>query len=93
MAIQLLEIGTQTEQLAACRLALLLGVFTEDNRIAEFLKVARSLLQIDSAILAFQDEPYIWYSSAAGCQPFLANEGASLAAYFDGAGCIDALPM
>ena len=91
MAIQLLEIGTQTEQLAACRLALLLGVFTEDNRIAEFLKVARSLLQIDSAILAFQDEPYIWYSSAAGCQPFLAHEGASLAAYFDGADCIDAL--
>lgn len=91
MAIQLLEIGTQTEQLAACRLALLLGVFTEDNRIAEFLKVARGLLQIDSAILAFQDEPYVWHSSAAGCKPFLAHGDAGWAAYFDGADCIDAL--
>lgn len=90
MAIKLLEIGAQTEQLAACRLALLMGVFTEDNRVAEFLKFSRSLLQTDNAILVFQDEPYIWFSNADGCKPFLANDDAGLAAYFDDAGCIDA---
>lgn len=39
-----------------------MGVFTEDNRVAEFLKFSRSMLQIDNAILVFQDEPYIWFS-------------------------------
>ena len=91
MAIQLLEIGTQTEQLASCRLALLMGVFTEDNRVAEFLKFSRSMLQIDNGILVFQDEPYIWFSSAKGCKPFLAHEEANLVAYFDGADCLDIL--
>ncbi len=89
MAIQLLEIGPQTEQLAACRLALLMGVFTEDNRVAEFLKFSRSLLQAENAVLAFQDEPYIWYSSAAGCKPFLASDSANLHAYFNDSACID----
>lgn len=89
MAIQLLEIGTQTEQLAACRLALLMGVFTKDNRVAEFLKFSRSMLQADHAVLVFQNEPYIWFSSADGCKPFLASGQAQLEPYFEGADCID----
>ena len=38
MVLQLLEIGTQTELLASCRLSLLMGVYTDDNRIMDFLK-------------------------------------------------------
>lgn len=89
MAFELLEIGTQTEQLAACRLALLMGVYTEDNRVADFLKFSRGMLHAENAILAFHDEPYIWHSSAEGCKPFLAKKGVNLIPYFDGADCID----
>ncbi|WP_374664693.1 sensor histidine kinase [Acinetobacter sp.] len=89
MAIELLEIGTQTDQLAACRLALLMGVFTEDNRIADFLKFTRNMMQTENAILIFQDEPYIWFSSDAGCKPFLAHQQTNLVPYFAGADCID----
>lgn len=63
MELKLLEIGSQTEQLSACKLSLLMGVFTQENRIADFLKFARSMLQTDYAILAFKGEPYIWFSS------------------------------
>lgn len=89
MAIQLLEIGTQTEQLAACRLALLMGVFTDDNRVADFLKFSKSMLQVDNALLVFENEPYIWHSSAVGCKPFLARAETSLAVYFDDSDYID----
>jgi len=70
-------------------LALLMGVFTKDNRVAEFLKFSRSMLQADHAVLVFQNEPYIWFSSADGCKPFLASGQAQLEPYFEGADCID----
>lgn len=73
MELKLLEIGSETEQLSACKLSLLLGVFSADNRIADFLKFARSMLQTDYAILAFKGEPYIWFSSEQGCRPFLSE--------------------
>lgn len=73
MALQLLEIGTQTELLASCRLSLLMGVYTNDNRIMEFLKFARGILQTDSALLTFKNEPYIWYASDREFKAFLAE--------------------
>ena len=82
MELKLLEIGSETEQLSACKLSLLLGVFGQDNRIADFLKFARSMLQTDYAILAFKDEPYIWFSSDEGCRPFLSEADARVNAFF-----------
>ncbi len=73
MVLQLLEIGTQTELLASCRLSLLMGVYTEDNRIEDFLKFARGILQTDSALLTFKGEPYIWYASDHEVKAFLAK--------------------
>ena len=83
MELKLLEIGSQTEQLSACKLSLLMGVFTQENRIADFLKFARSMLQTDYAILAFKGEPYIWFSSDEGCKPFLAEADARVNRFFD----------
>ncbi len=57
MNIQLLEIGLQTEQLSACQISLLLGVFTSDNRIDRFLKTACKMLDAQIGFLAFHNEP------------------------------------
>ena len=84
MAINLLEIGAQTEQLGACRLSLLMGVYTDDNKIADFLKFARSILRMESAILAFKNEPYIWYGSDEGVKAFLADSNEQLERFFEG---------
>ena len=73
MKLELLEIGEQTEQLSACYLSLLLGVFTQDNRIAAFLKFARGMLQMDQAILVFREEPYGWYETNDECHAFVAQ--------------------
>lgn len=82
MVVKLLDIGAQTEQLAACRLSLLMGVYTDDNKIADFLKFARGILQMDSAILAFKDEPYIWYSSDREFKAFMAAADERLQEFF-----------
>ncbi|UIJ76256.1 MULTISPECIES: sensor histidine kinase [unclassified Acinetobacter] len=73
MALRLLDIGTQTELLTSCRLSLLMGVYTDDNRIAEFLKFARGIVQVDNAVLAFKNEPYIWYASEHIFKAFMAE--------------------
>ena len=59
MKMQLLEIGSATEQLSACKISLLLGVFTPDNRVEGFLKFARGILQTDSGILGFHKREYL----------------------------------
>lgn len=82
MELKLLEIGSETEQLSACKLSLLLGVFTQENRLADFLKFARNILQADSALLAFKDEPYTWFSSKEGCRPFLATSNQDMTQFF-----------
>ena len=51
MKIQLLEIGSETEQLSACRLSLLLGIAKPQNQISTYLKLARQLLAVDHAVL------------------------------------------
>lgn len=83
MTLELLEIG-EADQLSACKLSLLLGVFTPQNQIESFLKFARGLLQAESAILTFHHEPYIWYASVQGFKAFQAKKEANLSAYFLG---------
>ena len=83
MTLELLEIG-EADQLSACKLSLLLGVFTPHNQIESFLKFARRLLQAESAILTFHYEPYIWYASPLGFKAFHAKKEANLTMYFQG---------
>lgn len=89
MRLELLEIG-QADQLSACRLSLLLGVFTTDNKVEGFLKFARGILNSERAILAFHDEPYIWYSSSTGFKAFQAKRRAKLSSYFSGDAVLNA---
>ncbi len=60
MALTFLEIG-QADQLSACKLSLLLGVFTADNEIEGFLNLARHMLGAEKALLCFRNEPYFWH--------------------------------
>lgn len=91
MKLELLEVGAKTELLAACTRALLLGVFTEDNYVDQFLKDIRDLFEFDHAILVFYNEPYLWYSnkSKAVCSPYLVHQNVNLSRYFNGKHCID----
>ncbi len=50
------------EQLSECPTAILLDVFTPENEIKGFLKLAKGILQTENAILAFNDEPYFWFN-------------------------------
>lgn len=84
MNMQLLQIGSETEQLSACTLSLLLGVYTPNNQIQRFLKVNRQLLRAKHAILFFRDEPYIWFSTQNEFKAFQITPYAALSSYFQG---------
>ena len=62
MGLQVLE-AHQTDQLSACKLSLLLGVYTADNKIARFMRIARAILNVENAIFTFHNEPYKWIAS------------------------------
>jgi hypothetical protein len=81
--MQLLEIGSETEELSACQISLLLGVFTSDNRVDRFLKAVCKMLQVQKGLLAFHDEPYIWYSSCTCFKAFHAKKEANLISFFE----------
>lgn len=66
MELKLLEIGQNTEQLSSCRISLILGVYTSDNLLDTFCKVARKVLGAKTCIIGFHTEPYIWYSCPLG---------------------------
>lgn len=83
MKLELIEVD-QADQLSACKLSLLLGVFTPKNQVDGFLKFARNILSVDSAILAFHHEPYIWHSSQHGFKAFHAKKSVNLFQYFEG---------
>lgn len=89
MQLNLLEIG-QADLLSACPVALLLGVFTEDNNLERFLRLSRKMLNAKYAILAFEGEPYVWYSDQNGFKAFHANPKAQLLSYFNNTALIDA---
>lgn len=52
MKLELLD-SHQTEQLSACRLSLILGAYTPDNKIERYLKIVRAILNVENAFLAF----------------------------------------
>ena len=83
MKMQLLEIGSETEQLSACKISLLLGVFTATNQLERFLRFSRNMLGAEQAVLAFHHEPYIWYSSNHGFKAFCSPDETGLSSYFE----------
>ena len=91
MGIQLLDIGSDTEQLSACHLSLLLGVNSNDNKIKSFLKFARKILGAHAAILTFSNEPYSWYAGKHAFNAFQLPAAANFATHFEGEIAIDSL--
>ena len=91
MGIQLLDIGSDTEQLSACHLSLLLGVNSNDNKIKSFLKFARKILGAHAAILTFSNEPYSWYAGKHAFNAFQLPAEANFATHFEGNITIDVL--
>ena len=87
--MQLLEIGSETEQLSACKLSLLLGVFTANNQVESFLNLARKILGADEAVFAFHNEPYIWYASNQQFKAFTPLVDTNLSAYFSDQAFVD----
>ena len=80
-----LEKVTETDQLSACNLSLLLGVFTEDNKIERYLRLARGILNVKKAIFAFHHEPYVWLMEGKrDFTPIKANNTLNLNAMFAG---------
>ncbi len=80
-----LEKVTETDQLSACNLSLLLGVFTEDNKIERYLRVARGILNVKKAIFAFHHEPYVWLMEGKrDFTPIKANNTLNLSSMFAG---------
>jgi signal transduction histidine kinase len=60
MAIQLLELH-QADKLSACKISLSLGVTSEQNWLEQFLQFNRNLMQANTALLIFHQEPYLWH--------------------------------
>ena len=84
MRLELLETH-QVDQLSACPNALALGVFSHDNKIERFLKLARLLLDVEKAIFAFHHEPYMWIATPDyDFKPFLTVDDLALSHCFNG---------
>lgn len=83
MGLALLEIG-QADQLSACRLSLLLGVFTPHNQVEGFLNLARKMLSAEKALLFFHDEPYFWHAAPNQFHAVRAQPNTTLAPFFCG---------
>ena len=82
--MKLLKIGAETEKLAACKLSLLLGIYTQENRVANFLKIAANILQTERSFLAFSSEPYGWHFAQNLCSAFTLKNDVDIEAFFDG---------
>ncbi|RKG39484.1 sensor histidine kinase [Acinetobacter rongchengensis] len=83
MGLEFLE-AHQTDQLSACKLSLLLGVYTADNKIARFMRIARAILNVENAIFTFHNEPYKWIASeASDFQALLVQNKKNFAACFE----------
>jgi len=81
MELKLIDLA-QADQLDACKISLLMGVFTPKNLIHDFLNMTRAIMQSDTAILVMQDEPYIWHESAQGFKAFQSDHIFNLSHYF-----------
>lgn len=87
--MKLVEIGSEREQLSLCKLSLLLGVYTQENRIADFLKFACDMLQIGKGVFVFKEEPYGWHYFNECCCAFVAKVHDELENFFAGSLWID----
>lgn len=72
MHSELLKLN-QVDQMSDCRLSLLLGVSSPRNQIDIFLKMARRILNVESAVWAFHHEPYVWVVTPQGFQAYPAD--------------------
>jgi len=84
MRLDLLE-ADQVDQLSACSLSLLLGVFSHENKIERYLRLARAILNVENAAFSFHDEPYVW-AGHADCdfQAYFVEDKVNFSSYFDG---------
>lgn len=73
MHSELLELN-QVDQMSDCKLSLLLGVSNPRNQIDIFLKMARRILNVESAVWAFHHEPYVWVVTPQGFQAYPADQ-------------------
>ena len=89
MTLELLRIGAETEKLGACELALLLGVYSRDNRVENFLRIATNVLETRQSILVFANEPYGWYFSQGAYHAFIIKEHTCFEKFFLDQYCID----
>ncbi|ENU61278.1 MULTISPECIES: sensor histidine kinase [Acinetobacter] len=89
MELKLLEVGQNTEQLSSCRISLILGVYTSNNLLDTFCKIARKVLNVKTSIIGFHTEPYIWYSCPRGFRALHAPQEVNLPAYLQQSDVID----
>ncbi len=89
MELKLLEVGQNTELLSSCRISLILGVYTSNNLLDTFCKVARKVLGVKTSIIGFHMEPYIWYSCPHGFRALHAPQEIAIPTYLQQADVID----
>ncbi|WP_216940324.1 sensor histidine kinase KdpD [Acinetobacter sp. BY419] len=89
MELKLLEIGQNPELLSSCRISLILGVYTSDNLLDTFCKVARKVLDVKTSIIGFHTEPYIWYSCPHGFRALHTPQDVNLPAHLQQADVVD----
>ncbi|WP_443612256.1 sensor histidine kinase [Acinetobacter pseudolwoffii] len=89
MELKLLEVGQNTEQLSSCRISLILGVYTSNNLLDTFCKIARKVLNVKTSIISFHTEPYIWYSCPRGFRALHAPQDVNVPTYLQQADVID----
>lgn len=80
--MMLLDIGPATERLSECHISLILGVNTQQNRIKDFMQFACAILQVESAILTFEQEPYTWHYAKQTFQAIEQNVLSHVKSYF-----------
>lgn len=82
MKLELLKIGAETEQLGGCERSLLLGVYSQDNRIADFLKFACEILGMEKGFWVFENEPYGWHFSKGVSHAFTTHSQKGFSEFF-----------
>lgn len=60
------------------------GVYTLDNKIERYLRVARAILNVENAFFTFHDEPYIWVATEeSDFKAASIHNNVNLSAYFE----------
>lgn len=83
MTLSVLE-AQQADELSACRQSLILGVYSSDNKIERYLRVARAILNVGNAIFTFHNEPYVWIATEdSDFNVAIMSDKSNLSHYFD----------